>query len=219
VGYIGYLAFGAKTKSVILYNLPNEDAASIAAKIFYVITICGSFVLVSQPIFQIVERANWYKAIYSDKEQKEKDNQEGDSEDQSWSTCQWFQYFGFRIVIITIITLIAFIIPNLNILITFIGAVLGTIVNIMLPILFYNKAYTFTEKNVKLIKAGKKDDDDEKQMLMEKEGAGGAPSIKDTDGDPELNNKDPRFAIKVCNIIVLFLGILVGVVGFVYVIV
>ena len=109
----------------------------------------------------------------------------------------------------------------MNILITFIGAVLGTIVNILLPVLFYNKAYTFTEKNVKLIK-GKpnKDKDDEKDGLLEEDrGDRAAPSIKDTDGDPEFNDKDPRFKTKVCNLIVLFLGVLVGVIGFVYVIV
>lgn len=45
VGYIGYLAFGETTKSVILYNLPNDDSISITAKCLYILTICGSFVL------------------------------------------------------------------------------------------------------------------------------------------------------------------------------
>jgi len=51
--------------------------------------------------------------------------------------------------------LVAFYIPNLNILITFIGSVLGTLVNIMLPVLFYNKAYENTDRNNKLLKAKK----------------------------------------------------------------
>lgn len=51
VGYIGYLAFGATTKSVILYNLPNDDTVSIIAKCLYILTICGSFVLLIQPVF------------------------------------------------------------------------------------------------------------------------------------------------------------------------
>lgn len=45
VGYIGYLAFGASTKGIILYNLPNENPWAIAAKCAYVLTVCGSFVL------------------------------------------------------------------------------------------------------------------------------------------------------------------------------
>jgi len=46
VGYIGYLAFGAATKGIILYNLPNDDPWAITAKCAYVLTICGSFVLI-----------------------------------------------------------------------------------------------------------------------------------------------------------------------------
>ena len=42
---------------------------------------------------------------------------------------------------------LAFIIPNINILLTIAGALLGTIVNIVLPVLFYNRAYGFSSKN------------------------------------------------------------------------
>jgi amino acid permease len=46
VGYIGYAAFGSGIKAIILYNLPNQNGWAIAAKIFFIITTCGSFVLV-----------------------------------------------------------------------------------------------------------------------------------------------------------------------------
>ena len=46
IGYIGYLAFGSTVKSVILYNLPNDDAISIIAKCLYILTVCGSYVIV-----------------------------------------------------------------------------------------------------------------------------------------------------------------------------
>ena len=46
IGYFGYLAFGSTVKSVILYNLPNHDPLSITAKICYILTIMGSFVIV-----------------------------------------------------------------------------------------------------------------------------------------------------------------------------
>ena len=42
---------------------------------------------------------------------------------------------------------LAFLIPNINVLLTFCGAVLGTIVNIWLPVLFYNRAFAFNDKN------------------------------------------------------------------------
>lgn len=62
VGYLGYLAFGNSVKGVILYSLPNDDPAAITAKICYLLTIMGSFVLLIQPIFYIIESSNWYKA-------------------------------------------------------------------------------------------------------------------------------------------------------------
>merc|ERR1719389_1234669 len=77
VGYIGYLAFGASTKGVILYNLPNDDPASIFAKCAYVLTICGSFVLLIQPIFYIMESSNWYSnLIYTKREKDDKMKEE-----------------------------------------------------------------------------------------------------------------------------------------------
>jgi len=63
VGYLGYLAFGNGVKSVILYSLPNNDPLAITAKICYVLTIVGSFVILIQPIYYILESANWYKAL------------------------------------------------------------------------------------------------------------------------------------------------------------
>jgi hypothetical protein len=76
VGYTGYLAYGASTKSVILYNLPNQDPISIIAKFCYVLTICGSFVIIIQPIFGLLERANWYKSMgKSTPEETEKPNE------------------------------------------------------------------------------------------------------------------------------------------------
>ncbi len=59
-GVIGYMAFGAASKSTLLFNLPNGDPLSITAKICYVFTLMGSFVLLAQPIFYVIESANWY---------------------------------------------------------------------------------------------------------------------------------------------------------------
>lgn len=60
VGYSGYLAFGNKVKSVIIYNLPYEDPMSITIKFFYLFTIMGSFVLISQPVFRVIEQTKFY---------------------------------------------------------------------------------------------------------------------------------------------------------------
>ena len=61
-------------------------------------------------------------------------------------------YFLFRTLVVVIVCFFAFLIPNISILITFGGAVLGTIVNILLPVLFYNRAYNGSKKNRSLEK-------------------------------------------------------------------
>ena len=61
IGYLGYYAFGSGSKSLILYNLPNEDAWSTTAKILYIITMMGSFPLVAHPIFHLLENSNFYR--------------------------------------------------------------------------------------------------------------------------------------------------------------
>jgi amino acid permease len=60
VGYLGYFAFGNSSKSVIIYNLPNEDIMSIVIKCCYLITVMGSFVLLSQPVFHVIESTLFY---------------------------------------------------------------------------------------------------------------------------------------------------------------
>ena len=64
---------------------------------------------------------------------------------------------------------LSFLIPNIHILLTLAGSVLGTIVNIILPVLFYNRAYNWSDKNYKLQKKGS-EEDPEKEKLMEIEG-------------------------------------------------
>jgi hypothetical protein len=49
-----------------------------------------------------------------------------------------------------VILSISFTIPNINILLTIAGSVLGTIMTIVLPILFYNRAYSNIEKDKSL---------------------------------------------------------------------
>ena len=70
LGLLGYYAFGDKVQSVILFNLPPKDPFANAAKIFYIITIIGSFAIVTLPVFHIVER--W--PIYQKLGQKKREN-------------------------------------------------------------------------------------------------------------------------------------------------
>ena len=62
-------------------------------------------------------------------------------EDEKWGCCRWFKFILVRFVIVLIIFFVSICIPNLNILLTFTGAILGTLTNTWLPVLFYNRAY------------------------------------------------------------------------------
>ena len=67
LGLLGYIAFGKETKSVIIFNLPPKDPFSIAAKLFYLVTIAGSFALISLPVFYVVERWPAYRRLGASK--------------------------------------------------------------------------------------------------------------------------------------------------------
>ena len=203
VGYIGYLAFGSGCKSVIIYNLPAHDTSSTITKIFYLITICGSFVLLIQPIFHVIETANFYEGRCSDLPKDESEETGEEQEEESWSCLRWTKFLIVRTSIVFLLLLVSMIIPNISILITFAGAVLGTIINVVIPILFYNRAYNSKTKNLKLIKANIEE--------REKRIAEGA--------DPgTIDLKDPRTTIKIISWFVLALGSFIGIYGFAYVI-
>ena len=158
-GFLGYFAFGETTDTVILLNLPNNCWVGIAAKLFYCFTIMGSFVLLIQPIFYIIERSDWYTRIL-EPEQQEDDQIEFEQEIDApvylnravvkpHSTMQMIVFVVIRLVVVAVVVLTSFVFPNLNLVLTLGGSILGTIMTIVLPVTFYNRAYSMTEKNQK----------------------------------------------------------------------
>ena len=58
-------------------------------------------------------------------------------------TClEFFKMTLTRILILLAIVYLAFLIPNINVMLTLGGSVLGAIISIILPILMYNGAYS-----------------------------------------------------------------------------
>lgn len=104
-----------------------------------------------------------------------------------------------------IISASAYIIPNVNILIVTGGSIFGTTLNIILPVLFYNRAYTFTPKNKALEGADK----DESINIDEKP--------QDGEGVEEQSS-DPRCCVKTLSWIAFTVGIIFGIFGLVFVI-
>ena len=60
------------------------------------------------------------------------------------------KFIIFRVFIVFCVVFLAFLIPNINILLTIGGSALGTIVNIIIPVMFYNRAFTNSKKNLGL---------------------------------------------------------------------
>lgn len=60
---LGYLTFGKTLRSVVLLNLPSEDPLTLATQSFYMVTIMGSYVILIQPVFNVIENYKWYKSI------------------------------------------------------------------------------------------------------------------------------------------------------------
>ena len=71
----------------------------------------------------------------------------------------WSFYFT-RAAVVYLIYFTSFIIPNINVMLILGGSVLGTIVTIIIPILFYNRAYSGDLKHLSLDKS-----DEERQDI------------------------------------------------------
>ena len=59
-GYFSYLALGDKIDDIILLVIPNGNKWSVFCKVMYLVTIMGSYVLMLQPVFNIVENYEIY---------------------------------------------------------------------------------------------------------------------------------------------------------------
>ena len=199
VGILGYLAFGATTKSAIIYNLPSQDIASIVVKFFFILNIIGSYIVISNPVFNAIESFDWYRKLAGLDEDDELDaaalalkkagssmpakNLEDDASplkpdkpgesneggrqkpdpdrvdagactyagEKPMTWCSGFQYFITRTLVVVIVCVVAAVVPNLNLLLVFAGSIFGVLMNFILPVMFYNRAYSMEPKNKKLL--------------------------------------------------------------------
>lgn len=123
-GLFGYLTFGQSIKSVVLFNLPNEDPLSIATKLCYLITIMGSYVIIIQPVFSLIESKSWYTNLdYKIK----------------------FPLARIAVVILTIY--VSVMLPDIHLILSLSGSISGTLISVVVPILFYNKAFEFADSS------------------------------------------------------------------------
>jgi solute carrier family 36 (proton-coupled amino acid transporter) len=119
---LGYLTFGKTLRSVVLLNLPSEDPLTLATQSFYLVTIMGSYVILIQPVYNVIENYKWYKSIKIDA---------GDH----------IKFLLVRISIVAFTIWISTCLPNINSVLQITGSASGSLITIILPVLYYNKAY------------------------------------------------------------------------------
>ena len=59
-------------------------------------------------------------------------------------------FIGLRIFILFIVLIGSFIIPDINFLLIILGSIFGTIITYIMPVMFYNKAYSNSPRNTNL---------------------------------------------------------------------
>lgn len=100
--------------------MPNDDKLSIATKICYFVTIMGSYVIVIQPVFSLVEQKAWYT-----------DLKVSDS----------VKHVAFRLALIALTIVLSAVLPDIHAILALSGSVAGTITSVVVPVLLYNKAF------------------------------------------------------------------------------
>ena len=121
-GYFSYLTLGDKITDIILLVLPTNSHWAVTAKIMYLFTIMGSYVLIAQPIFNILESFQRYKDF----------DKVGDDAK--------FYLERTSVVIFSIVG--AMLLPDVNMVMQFTGSIGGTLIGVVIPIMLYHKAYS-----------------------------------------------------------------------------
>ena len=218
LGVLGYLAFGDQCKDTILFNMPNEAAIGVAAKACYVFTIAGSFVLLIQPIYHVIENAEWYQSLFEDESQAdqseeaenliqkdlsiEEDLHSGDEPRKTYAIDRprrWAKFLFVRTLVVLAVTAASFTVPSLSAMLTLGGSIMGTLMTIVVPVMFYNRAYSGEKKHLDLQRSSPAKNDEEPVE----------------DAEAETEPADTRKLIRRVNLVVLVFGCSLGAVGFV----
>ncbi|KAL6594961.1 hypothetical protein ACP70R_048064 [Stipagrostis hirtigluma subsp. patula] len=122
-GVCGYLAYGDATKDIITLNLPN-NWSSAAVKVGLCIALAFTFPVMMHPIHEIVEAR--FRSIGCF--QKISQNVRG---------AEWLGLHSSRILVVTILSVVASSIPAFGSFISFVGSTMCALLSFVLPALFH----------------------------------------------------------------------------------
>lgn len=122
-GVCGYLAYGEATKDIITLNLPNSWS-SAAVKVGLCIALAFTFPVMMHPIHEIVEVRFRSSGCF----QKLSHNIRG---------AEWLGLHSSRIIVVTILAVVASFIPAFGSFISFVGSTVCALLSFVLPTLFH----------------------------------------------------------------------------------
>ncbi|CAL5079355.1 unnamed protein product [Urochloa decumbens] len=122
-GVCGYLAYGEATKDIITLNLPNSWL-SAAVKVGLCIALAFTFPVMMHPIHEIVETRFTSSGCF----QKLSRNVRG---------AEWLGLHSSRILVVTILTVVASFIPAFGSFISFVGSTMCALLSFVLPAIFH----------------------------------------------------------------------------------
>ncbi|CAN6213590.1 unnamed protein product [Urochloa humidicola] len=122
-GVCGYLAYGEATKDIITLNLPN-NWSSAAVKIGLCMALAFTFPVMMHPIHEIVETRFTSSGYF----QKLSSNVRG---------AEWLGLHSSRILVVTLLTVVASFIPAFGSFISFVGSTMCALLSFVLPAIFH----------------------------------------------------------------------------------
>ena len=110
---------------MVTLNLPHDNLTSLI-QIFYCFGLLGSYPMQAFPVFEIIERSTWYK---------------------KWRNCfkwrlGWTKNYLMRMIAVLLTFVIAVSVPKFGLFVNLMGAMSGTVLAFVMPIMIYNKVYS-----------------------------------------------------------------------------
>uniref|UniRef100_A0A0D9WWZ9 Amino acid transporter transmembrane domain-containing protein n=1 Tax=Leersia perrieri TaxID=77586 RepID=A0A0D9WWZ9_9ORYZ len=122
-GVCGYLAYGEATKDIITLNLPNSWSSAVV-KVGLCIALVFTFPIMMHPIHEIVEARFQSSGCLQKLSQKV-------------HSAEWLGLHSSRIVVVSILSVVASFIPAFGSFISFVGSTVCALLSFVLPTLFH----------------------------------------------------------------------------------
>ena len=127
---------------------------------------------------------------------------------------RYFKYVVCRVGAVSLLVFVSFYLPSINMVLALGGSICGTFYTVIIPVVFYNRAFSDSPKNLKLDKKNKEFVSEDQNALLDKSGEQDI-IAEQFSNVKESEPTDQRSGLKKLNYVMLFVGTLVGAIGFI----